>query len=112
MRYVCSAGQFGRPEGIVFRDMPGQAGLRIALEQPLEPRHELPGDLVKPRLQFEHFIEFVDLPTERVVGGEQLAMDRHRAVRFPANTGWWHVFGIGVDAKGTGTLKTTLTGNY
>jgi hypothetical protein len=64
------AGQFGRPEGIVFRYVPRQAGFGIAVLQPLEPRHQLLGDLVKARLQFERFIEFVDLPAERIVGRE------------------------------------------
>ena len=41
---------------------------------------------VKAGLQFERFIEFVDLPTERIVGREQLTIDRHGAVRLPANT--------------------------
>src|SRR5262249_8540122 len=84
--------------------------LWIALKQPLEPGHQLPGDLVEPRLQLERFVEFVDLPTEGIVRREQLSMERNRAVRLPANTRRWHVFGIGIDAEGTGTLKTTLAG--
>ena len=44
------------------------------------------GDRVKAGLQFERFIEFVDLPAERVVGREDVTVDRHRAIWLPANT--------------------------
>jgi hypothetical protein len=91
--------------------VPRQADFRVAFLQPPEPRHELPGDLVKPGLQLERFIKLVHLPAERIVGREHVLIDGGCAIRLPADPGRRHVFGIGVDAVGARASKTIFAGD-